>query len=157
MTFKLRYGLLFAALTTLAGCSPTDTPEHSNDATALAMTVYKSPTCGCCNSWIDYLREEGFSVDAVDRDDMDSVKASLGLTAPELKSCHTGVIDGYLIEGHVPANDIMRLLRERPTSIAGLSAPGMPMLSPGMGSREPKDYAVLSFTKKGEASVYSQY
>ena len=121
------------------------------------MTVYKSPTCGCCKEWVTYLEEEGFKVTAIDHDDVDSIKVKLGLSDPKLKSCHTAVIDGYIVEGHVPASDIEKLLRTRPTNIKGLSAPGMPMMSPGMGSRTPKNYAVLSFTESGETAVYSQY
>ena len=121
------------------------------------ITVYKSPTCGCCKEWVTYLEEEGFKVTAIDHDDVDSIKAKYGLPAPELKSCHTAIVDEYLVEGHVPASDIERLLSERPSNIKGLSAPGMPMMSPGMSSRTPKDYAVLSFTESGETAVFSQY
>ncbi|MFK7854222.1 MAG: DUF411 domain-containing protein [Granulosicoccus sp.] len=103
------------------------------------------------------MEEEGFTVTAIDHDDVDSVKAKLGLTDPKLKSCHTALVDGYIVEGHVPASDIERLLKTKPTNIKGLTAPGMPMMSPGMASRIPKDYAVLSFTESGETAVYSQY
>lgn len=121
------------------------------------ITVYKSPTCGCCKGWVTYLQEEGFNVTAIDHDNVDDIKHQHGLTDDSLKSCHTAIVDGYIVEGHVPANDIERLLRERPTDIKGLSAPGMPMMSPGMASRIPKDYDVLSFTKTGKTAVYSQY
>ena len=121
------------------------------------ITVYKSPSCGCCKEWVTYLEEEGFKVTAIDHDDVDVIKAKYGLPDPKLKSCHTAIVGNYLVEGHVPANDIERLLREKPANIKGLSAPGMPMMSPGMASRTPKDYAVLSFTESGETAVYSQY
>lgn len=121
------------------------------------VTVYKSPTCGCCASWVSYLEEEGFSVTAIDHDNVDAIKKANGLHNPELKSCHTALVDGYVIEGHVPANDIKRLLQERPANVLGLTAPGMPMDSPGMNSRVPKGYDVLSFTEAGESSVYSSY
>jgi len=121
------------------------------------ITVYKSPTCGCCKDWVTYLEEEGFKVTAIDHDDVDTIKVKYGLPDPKLKSCHTAIVDGYLVEGHVPASDIERLLSERPTNIKGLSAPGMPMMSPGMASRTPKDYDVLSFTENGETAVYSRY
>jgi len=130
------------------------TQTHDNP---LQMTVYKSPTCGCCAAWVDYLDEEGFSVTSVNSDDMDSVKAKFGLPSSKLASCHTALIGDYLIEGHVPASDIKKLLAERPEDIKGLTAPGMPALSPGMGSREPKDYDVLSFTATGDTAVYSSY
>lgn len=136
------------------------TADVTADVTAMhtaEITVYKSPTCGCCTGWVTYLEEEGFKVTAVDHDNVDAIKTKYGLTDPKLKSCHTAIVDGYVVEGHVPANDIERLLKQRPSGIAGLSAPGMPMMSPGMGSRTPKDYAVLSFKDSGEAEVYSQY
>jgi len=123
----------------------------------LQMTVYKSPTCGCCAAWVTYLEEEGFSVTSVNSDDMDSIKAKFGLPSSKLASCHTALVGDYLIEGHVPASDIKNLLAEKPKGIKGLTAPGMPALSPGMGSREPQDYDVLSFTPAGETAVYSSY
>ena len=121
------------------------------------ITVYKSPTCGCCQGWITYLEDEGFNIKAIDHDDMDAIKAQHGLHNDELKSCHTAIVGDYLIEGHVPANDIERLLTEKPKDIKGLTAPGMPVMSPGMASLIPKDYDVLSFTESGESAIYSQY
>jgi hypothetical protein len=120
------------------------------------ITVYKSPTCGCCEKWVSYLEHRGFSVTAINHDHVDEVKAEHGLTDPSLKSCHTALIDGYVIEGHVPASDIERLLAERP-NVVGLSAPGMPMMSPGMSSLIPKDYDVLAFLKNGSSWVFSSY
>lgn len=137
----------------LAGCGP----QATDSSSTLDIVVHKSATCGCCKEWMNYLEDEGFLVSAVDHDDMDSVKAKLGLPDPKLKSCHTAIVDGYIIEGHVPANDILKLLREKPDNIIGLSAPGMPTMSPGMASREPRDYAVLSFDENGKSSVYSEY
>lgn len=134
----------------------TDVSNHSA-ANPLQMTVYKSPTCGCCAAWVTYLEEEGFSVTSVNSEDMDSIKARFGLPSSKLASCHTALVGDYLIEGHVPSSDIKRLLAENPEGVKGLTAPGMPAMSPGMGSREPKDYDVLSFTPTGETAVYSSY
>ena len=120
------------------------------------ITVYKSATCGCCKSWVSYLEQRGFVVNAINHDNVDAIKAELGLTDPSLKSCHTALVDGYVIEGHVPVNDIARLLSERPNAV-GLTAPGMPMMSPGMSSLIPKDYDVLLFKKNGKSRVYSSY
>jgi len=120
------------------------------------ITVYKSPTCGCCTEWVTYLEDEGFSVTAIDHDDVDQIKAENGLTDPSLKSCHTALVDGYVVEGHVPASDIEKLLAERP-DVIGLTAPGMPMMSPGMNSLIPKDYDVLAFQKNGKTRVFSSY
>jgi hypothetical protein len=120
------------------------------------MVVYKSPTCGCCQGWVDYVEKAGFAVNAINHDHVDAIKVKHGLTDPALKSCHTAIVDGYVIEGHVPVNDIQRLLSERP-DIIGLTAPGMPMMSPGMNSEIPKDYDVLAFDKHGESHVFSSY
>lgn len=126
------------------------------ESTRPEVVVYKSATCGCCKDWVAYLEDEGFEVSTFDHDDLDSVKAEHGLTAPALKSCHTALVDGYVIEGHVPVGDIDRLLAERP-DVAGLTAPGMPMNSPGMGSLVPRDYDVLAFKKDGSSRIFSSY
>ena len=123
---------------------------------AETVTVYKTPTCGCCAGWVDYLREEGFAVEVHDLEDLTAVKVENGLTDPRLASCHTALVGGYLVEGHVPAGDIRRLLRERP-EVTGITAPGMPNLSPGMMSRQPKDYDVLSFDEQGNIRLFSRY
>ncbi len=120
------------------------------------VVVYKSASCGCCKDWVVYLEDEGFNVRTFDHDNVDQIKAEHGLTAPGLKSCHTALVDGYVIEGHVPVSDIDRLLAERP-DVVGLTAPGMPMMSPGMGSLKPLDYDVLAFRKNGSSRVYSSY
>ena len=122
---------------------------------AQPVTVYKSPSCGCCAKWVEYLAADGFDVTTVERADVQPIKQAHGVP-PRLQSCHTAVIDGYVIEGHVPARDIRRLLNERP-NVIGLSAPGMPPMSPGMGSIEPRDYDVLSFDGDGGVAVYSRY
>ena len=128
----------------------------SKPITGPEIIVYKSPSCGCCQSWVDYVENAGFSISAINHDDMDAVKAQHGLTDPALKSCHTAIVDGYVIEGHVPVSDIERLLAQRP-DIVGLTAPGMPIMSPGMGSETPKDYDVLAFDKNGKSTIFSSY
>ena len=105
--------------------------------------------------WINYLEQRGFKVSVVDMENVQPVKRRLGVSA-QLQSCHTGVVDGYVIEGHVPAKDILRLLDERP-AVIGLTAPGMPTYSPGMMSIEPRDYDVLSFTSDGKVEIFSSY
>jgi hypothetical protein len=124
--------------------------------TASNVTVYKSPTCGCCAGWVDYLRDNGFKVVTHNVDSLEKIKADLGLTDNRLKSCHTAVVDGYVVEGHVPVSDIQRLITEKP-DIIGISAPGMPQMSPGMASIVPKDYDVLSFDKEGKIELFSSY
>ena len=123
---------------------------------ATTITVYKTPTCGCCNGWVDYLRGNGFSVETHNMSKLTDLKARFGLTDGKLMSCHTAVVDGYLVEGHVPVDDIRRLINEKP-DIVGITAPGMPQLSPGMFSLEPKDYDVLSFDKHGRVELFSRY
>lgn len=132
-------------------------------ATSLAqapeMTVYKSPTCGCCEKWIEHMRSAGFAVEAVDveGEGLTAIKERHGV-GRELSSCHTAVVGDYVIEGHVPAEDIARLLSERP-DIEGLAVPGMPIGSPGMEmpGREADRYDVLAFDAEGETQVYSRH
>lgn len=122
----------------------------------LNIKVYKSPTCGCCGDWIDHLEENGFEVDVTDTNDMNTIKQDAGLT-PQLASCHTAFIDDYVIEGHVPATDIRRLVEEKPMA-HGLSVPGMPAGSPGMEMGDRKDnYQVLLFNKAGQTRVFADY
>ncbi len=127
----------------------------ANTAYATEITVHKSPSCGCCNKWIVHLEKAGFSVTAENSMNMSSIKRSYGVR-PELNSCHTALVDGYVIEGHVPANDIKRLLQERP-DVTGLAVPGMPMGSPGMEGHREDNYEVLTFKPNGETAVFSRY
>lgn len=148
-----RYALpFFMAALLFTGCSGETT------ANATGAVVYKSATCPCCDDWIKYMQKEGFKMRTEVRKDMDSIKASNGIT-PKLASCHTALIGGYVIEGHVPAADLKRLLREKPTDIVGLTAPGMPMKSPGMQAEglPPKGYNVIAFKKDGSTEVYTRY
>jgi len=154
----------------ITGCSdnsnsskPANAPAVSQKESAstttkpIEITVYKSPTCGCCKGWVDHLRAEGFVVTTHDNENMDPIKKSAGIPG-HLESCHTALVEGYAIEGHVPAADIRQLLNERP-KIAGLTAPGMPMKSPGMQAPglAPKGYDVLAFTENGKTTVFTQY
>lgn len=128
----------------------------AEEAALPEMTVYRSPTCGCCGKWLEHAENSGFKIKDVISSDMDKIKARYGV--PEkLASCHTVVVDGYVIEGHVPAADVQKLLQTKP-KIAGLAAPGMPMGSPGMemGGRQ-DEYKVLSFDKDGHAEVYAEH
>lgn len=121
------------------------------------ITVYKSPTCGCCTKWISHLEQNGFKVKPVDMNNVGSKKIEFGITRP-LASCHTAVVEGYVIEGHVPANDIKRLLNQRPKGVTGLTVPGMPIGSPGMEQGGRYDtYEVLSIDKRGQTSVFARH
>jgi hypothetical protein len=119
------------------------------------ISVFKSPTCGCCSKWVEHVRAHGFAPTATNMDDMDSIKTKYNIPAA-VQSCHTAIVDGYVIEGHVPAADIQRLLKERP-AIVGLAAPGMPMGSPGMEGPNPARYDVLAFDKQGKTRVFATH
>lgn len=125
---------------------------QSADVTAPVVHVYKSPTCGCCKAWVAHLEENGFRTEVEDMPNVDPVKQKLGVPG-HLASCHTGVVNGYVIEGHVPADVIRRLLAEKP-AVAGLAVPGMPMGSPGMEGLRKEAYDVVAFGKDGSQSVY---
>ena len=116
--------------------------------------VYKTPTCGCCSLWIDHLREAGFEVDARDLNDIIPVKIDAGVP-PRMSSCHTALIDGYVVEGHIPAEHVKRLLEERP-DIVGIAVPGMPIGSPGMEGLGARPYQVLSWDRAGNVEVYAE-
>ena len=122
------------------------------------MTVYKSAACGCCAAWVEHARKAGFTVRIVDTEDLASVKREMGIPA-RLHSCHTVVMGNYLLEGHVPASDVKRLLREKP-AVRGLAVPGMPVGAPGMEqgpSANYDRYEVLAFMENGATSVYARY
>lgn len=115
------------------------------------VEVARSPSCNCCGAWIDHMRAEGFTVRDRLVEDLGPLKMALGVPA-SMQSCHTAVIDGYVIEGHVPAREIRRLLAERPSAI-GLAVPGMPVGSPGMETGgAPDSYDVLIFGAEGSRS-----
>lgn len=118
-----------------------------------AITVYKSPTCGCCSKWVDHLEENGFEVKAVDTQETAMMKMRYGVPA-DLSSCHTALVDGYVVEGHVPAEEIKRMLTEKP-DVAGLAVPGMPMGSPGMEGSRVDSYDIMAFKKDGSRSIYA--
>lgn len=124
-------------------------PWHLTNAYAqTSIDVYKSPSCGCCGLWMDHLTAYGFAAKVQDMDDLTQVKMIAGV--PEhLTACHTALLEGYVIEGHVPALAIQRLLDERP-DIRGLAVPGMPAGSPGMPDPNPERYDVIAFGQEGD-------
>jgi hypothetical protein len=123
------------------------------EKTGPAVQVYKSATCGCCSKWVDHLRAAGFTVEATNVADINLYKQKHGVP-PQLASCHTALVDGYVIEGHVPADDVIKLLRERP-EIMGIAVPGMPMGSPGMESANPQYFETIAFNSAGPAAVFA--
>lgn len=123
---------------------------------APTIDVHSDPNCGCCSAWGSHLEEAGFTVNHHRDGDLRSVKVANNVPA-ELASCHTAIVDGYVIEGHVPAADIKRLLEEQP-DVIGLTVPGMPHGSPGMETGRVDDYAVLSWTRNDSIpAIFSEY
>jgi hypothetical protein len=120
---------------------------------ATKVDVYKDPTCGCCAQWVTHLQRAGFAAAVTDVQSIEAVKIKYHVPA-RLQSCHTALVGGYVIEGHVPATEIRRLLAERP-KVVGLAVPGMPIGSPGMEGSNGKPYEVVSFDAAGTTRVYS--
>ena len=128
--------------------------EAVQEAAGREILVYKTATCGCCSNWVEYMKQHGFEVKTEDVTDLTAVKLEYGVPAG-LQSCHTAIVGGYLVEGHVPVESIERMLAERP-EIAGIAVPGMPTGSPGMEMPgQPADsYDVVAFDRAGNTSVY---
>jgi hypothetical protein len=172
MKTRLILPTALAALLALAGCDggPESDAAGSEGAAPAALAqsgaaeraeaavvVYKSPTCGCCNDWIEHMEESGFTVKAVDvpmYDEMVAKKREHGVPG-DLGSCHTAVVDGYVVEGHVPADAVKRLLAERP-DVKGLAVPGMPIGSPGMEGPNPQPYDIVVFGGEGGPRVFER-
>ena len=146
-TRSLRLGAL-TTLLLLGGCQESVVDE-------LVIDVHRDANCGCCKDWIEHLEDNGFTVrDHVEKD-MVAVKQRLGVP-PRLASCHTGVIDGRFVEGHVPAAQVLEL-RQRP-DLRGLAVPGMPVGSPGMEMGDRQDaYQVIGLTRNGQEGVIARY
>ena len=124
-------------------------------AASLDMTVFKTKTCGCCGKWVDHMRANGFRVTVNEVPSTAEYRKKHGV--PEkLQSCHTALVSGYTIEGHVPAEAILRLLKEK-SGFKGLAVPGMPMGSPGMEGPHSDAYSVVGFKPDGSAAIYQSY
>jgi hypothetical protein len=121
------------------------------------VEVYKTPTCGCCSKWVEHMRASGFTVRTTNMDSTAPVQNRHGVP-PEVRSCHTAVVDGYVVEGHVPVAEVKRLLKERPR-ITGIAVPGMPAGSPGMemDGVAPQPYYVVTFDKNVDIQVFAKY
>jgi hypothetical protein len=142
-----RRSALFAALASLLQTSPLFAGEKE------VITVHKDPTCGCCSGWVEHLQKAGFATKVVDTRDLDAVKRRLGVP-DELAACHTAQLSGYIVEGHVPAAALRRLLAEKPQA-KGLAVPGMPVGSPGMEGGPPEKYDVVLFGPHGRRTYMS--
>ncbi|USD64627.1 DUF411 domain-containing protein [Vibrio sp. SCSIO 43136] len=128
-----------------------------SSAFAAPMITHKSPTCGCCDDWVTHMQDAGFEVTVKNHDNMSPIKQKLGVT-PQLASCHTAVIDGYVFEGHIPAKDIKAFLANPPKQALGLAVPGMPLGSPGMEYGDQKHpYKVYAFNEQGQTFTFASY
>lgn len=124
----------------------------ATDAEAPLLTVYRTPSCGCCKAWAAYMEREGFRVQTVEQPDLAGIKRQLGVPQG-LHSCHTATVGGYTVEGHVPADVVRRLLAEKPP-VKGIAVPGMPMGSPGMEGMRSEPYEVYTFDESGPVAMY---
>ncbi|PSN15252.1 metal-binding protein [filamentous cyanobacterium CCT1] len=155
---RLVVGLLVVAIALLTAFTA-PAPAAASDSVHPSLPelmVYRSPTCRCCGHWVDHMKAAGFEVQDVVTEVMAAIKAQYGV--PEaLASCHTALVDDYVIEGHVPATDVQRLLSEEP-DVLGIAAPGMPVGSPGMEMGDRVDsYTVVSFTQAGDTAPFAQH
>lgn len=120
------------------------------------IVVYRSPTCGCCHKWVEHLKKHQFTVKDIVTEDVNAMKQKYGVPAA-MQSCHTAIVNGYVVEGHVPAADIIALLNKRP-EVVGISVPAMPVGTPGMEMGGRKDpFKVIAFDKNGQFSVFNSY
>lgn len=145
MKLRLHSLLLIAALGS----------THVWAQSSAAVEVFKSPYCGCCGKWVEHLRQNGFQVNTHDVEDVTAARKKMGMP-DRLGSCHTAKIGGYVVEGHVPAADIQRLLKEKPKAL-GLAVPSMPPGSPGMESAKPVRYQTLLVRTDGTTQVFAQH
>ena len=151
-TMSRRQMLLMISL----GAAASSALKAQQPQQSLKIDVYKDPTCGCCANWVGHLQKNGFAAHSEDVADINAVKAKYNVPAA-LRSCHTAVVNGYVIEGHVPAADVKRLLTTRPADVIGLAVPGMPVGSPGMEGSKPQAYQVLAFDKGGRSRIFATY
>lgn len=151
----MRLIFVVAFIGVLAAPSPIVSAQSSGQS---VMEVYKSPTCGCCSKWVEHMQQHGFTARVTDLDDraLDAVKAKYGVPRTA-QSCHTALVGGFAIEGHVPAAEVKRLLKEKPT-VTGIAVAGMPLGSPGMEvPGRAQAYNVIAFDKKGDSRVFASY
>lgn len=159
--------VLLASAALLLGACRDDASENAGDGSAAlaiasdptpvsdTLVVHKTPTCGCCKAWVEHMEENGFTVVSHDHEmvELNRLNQDVGLPS-DLVSCHTALIGGYVVEGHVPADLVKRLLEEKP-QVAGLAVPGMPIGSPGMEGAIKQRYEVIAYGRDGSRSVYA--
>lgn len=145
-------GWLYAGMQPQNGVSAAEV-----DGAGIEVVMYQNPSCSCCGKWATYMRDAGFDVEVYKSASVNEIKRKEGIYDPEIASCHTAFVDGYIVEGHVPAQQVERLLRERP-DIKGIAVPGMPVGTPGMEQGGHVDeYDVIAFTETGDTYVFASY
>jgi len=143
----------------IAGADETSRDRGHQSSSAvpdLHVMMHKNPGCGCCDLWAEHLRAHGFTVDLKEDPQIFALKDAKGIPQP-LHSCHTALVDGYFVEGHVPAQDILSLLKLRPEHVTGLAVPGMPLGSPGMEHPRPQNFNTIAVLADGGAYVFAQH
>lgn len=150
---NLLKGFLAAAL--LAVLSSVNAESAKTEA-PVEIVVYRSPTCGCCEKWLAHLKQNNFVIKDIVTDDVQAIKDKYGVS-PEMASCHTAIVNGYVVEGHVPVSDIKNLLKTKP-AIVGIAVPGMTVGTPGMEMGDKKEpYNVMSFDSQNHTAVFNSY
>ena len=152
MSISRRRFLVDAALAGVAGAV---LPRLLQAQAKPSMIVYKDPSCGCCSKWVDHMKSNGFDVSVTNNGNMGQIKSRYHV-GERLQSCHTAIVGGYVIEGHVPADDVKRLLATKP-KVTGLTIPGMPASAPGMDMTPYQSYTVLAFDASGSTSVFAKH
>ena len=151
------FALAFVLFVFAIGAGAEDRQAPQDKATSNEhVTVYREPTCDCCIKWARYLRDRGFHVTIRNATNMYAVRTANRVPAG-LASCHTALVEGYVVEGHVPVESVSRLLETRPDDVIGIAVPGMPIGSPGMEGPNPQRYAVIAFHRDGRTSVFARY
>ena len=148
--------LLLLPVFLLAPAAWSDESVDEGHSESTHVIMHKNPGCGCCDVWADHLRSHGFSVESIEDPNIMEFKAERNIPGP-LMSCHTAIVDGYFVEGHVPANDILRLLKEKPEHVTGISVPGMPLGSPGMEHPRPEDFNTIALLPDGTAYIFESH
>lgn len=147
--------LILLALIVLSILKAVGWAKDSDSGRSPPITVYRSPTCGCCKKWVDHLKQHRFNVQDIVTDQVEAVKDKYGVP-DDLASCHTAVVNGYAVEGHVPADDILKFLKTG-AKVAGIAVPGMPRGSPGMESGAKDPYDVITFDRDHRITVFSKH
>ena len=151
MSFLSRPGLVAVGALALTLGSAMVFARQAPERTSI--TIYKTPTCGCCGKWVSHMQANGFDTTVVDVQDTSPMRAKAGVP-PGLGSCHTAFVGGYAVEGHAPADIVHKMLKEKP-AIAGIAVPGMPMGSPGMEGPSSQSYNIVAFDKQGKTTVFA--